>query len=127
VERPGGILYALNLAMACLFLLSAGLQLNDPDPFVWIAYYVAAAAACVVAWRFEKAWIAAAAMGAVGAIWAAVLLPDILGHIGFTDLFDKMHMKGGRVEVGREVGGLAIAVAWLAALAIIQVRARKRS
>lgn len=127
VKRPGGILYAFNLAMAALFLLSAALQLNDPDPFVWFAYYVAAAGACIVAWRFERAWMAAAAMGLIGAVWAGALLPQVVGHITFTDLFDKMHMKGGRVEVGREVGGLVIAVVYLAAVTALQLRGRRRA
>jgi len=35
---------AFNLLMVVLFLLSASVQLNDPDPMLWISVYVLAAA-----------------------------------------------------------------------------------
>ena len=99
---PRGALKLINWAMAALFVISVGLQLNDPDPVGWMAFYAAGAGACLAAGRHDHAWMAAA----VGAVWAALLLPEVAGHIGFTDLFDKMDEKGGRVEIGREVGGL---------------------
>jgi hypothetical protein len=36
----------LNIFLTCLFLLFAGLQYNDPDPWLWIPIYVYAAVAC---------------------------------------------------------------------------------
>jgi len=35
-----------NLVFILLFLVSAGLQYNDPDPLVWIAIYLYGALAC---------------------------------------------------------------------------------
>lgn len=42
-----------NLFLTALFLLSAALQWNDPDPFFWISIYLSAAVICGFA-AFEK-------------------------------------------------------------------------
>lgn len=116
---------ACNWLMAALLGLSAALQYNDPDPLSWIALYAAAAAACVL-WGLRRvAWPVAAPVAAIAAVWAALLLPDVLGHIAPGDLFLRMSEKGGRVEVGREVGGLLIVVAWMLALLVLERRRRR--
>jgi len=110
--------------MAALFALSAALQYNDPDPLPWIAIYAAAAAACVL-WSLRRtAWPLTAAVMLIALGWAAALLPDVLGFVGLSDLFTRMDEKGGRVEIGRELGGLTIIVAWMAALLLVERRRR---
>lgn len=37
---------AVNIFFVCLFLLSAGLQYNDPDPYVWMPIYLSGAYIC---------------------------------------------------------------------------------
>lgn len=41
----------LNIVFIVLFLLSAALQYNDPDPFVWIPIYLWGAILCFLAIR----------------------------------------------------------------------------
>jgi hypothetical protein len=117
---------ACNWLMAVLFGLSAALQYNDPDPLSWIALYAAAAAACVL-WGLRRvAWPVAALVAAIALAWAALLLPDVLGHVGPSDLFLRMSEKGGRVEIGREIGGLLIVTAWMLVLLVLEILERRR-
>lgn len=118
------LLRAWNWLMAALFGLSAALQYNDPDPLSWIAIYAAAAAVCVL-WGLRRAtWPLAVPLAVITAVWIAVLLPDVLGHIELADLFLRMSEKGGRVEIGREIGGLLIVLAWTLVLQVFERRHR---
>jgi Transmembrane family 220, helix len=119
------LLSAWNWLMVALFGLSAVLQYNDPDPLPWIAIYAAAAAACVLWGRRRATWPLAAPVAVIAAVWAALLMPEVLGHISPSDLFLRMNEKGGRVEIGREIGGLAIVLAWMVVLQVSQ-RHRRR-
>lgn len=40
-----------NILFCILFLISAGLQYNDPDPYVWIPIYLYGAILCWLAFR----------------------------------------------------------------------------
>jgi hypothetical protein len=42
---------ALNLIFCLLFILSAALQYNDPDPYIWIPIYLYGAALCWLAFN----------------------------------------------------------------------------
>lgn len=111
--------------MAAMFGLSAALQYNDPDPLSWIVLYAAATAACVL-WGLRRAtWPLAAPVTIVSAVWTAMLLPEVLGHVGPSDLFLRMSEKGGRVEIGREAGGLGIVLAWMLVLLAFERRRRR--
>ena len=44
-----------NLIFCVLFIVSAGLQYNDPDPYIWIPIYLMGAAICLQAFR-EKVY-----------------------------------------------------------------------
>jgi hypothetical protein len=41
----------VNILLSACFLLFAGLQYNDPDPWLWIPIYLYAATACALAAR----------------------------------------------------------------------------
>jgi len=107
-------LVALNLAFALLFLVSVGLQYNDPDPLRWMAIYGAGAITTVAALHVRGGWWAALAVTVAAAVWGAVLWSDVIGDVAFSDLWRKMSEKGGKVEVMREAGGLTIEAVWLA-------------
>jgi len=50
-----------NILFCILFLISAGLQYNDPDPYVWIPIYLYGAILCWLAFRnqyYPKAYVA---------------------------------------------------------------------
>ena len=111
---------ALSLIMGGLFLLSLGLQYNDPDPLRWMLIYGAAALVSFLApWRpLAKRLALLVLVVALG--WLCWLLPEVLQVISFSDLFLKMDEKGGAVEVGRESGGLSIVIAWMLCCALVR-------
>lgn len=113
---------SVSWAMTALYLVSVGLQYNDPDPIRWMLIYGAAAVASTFLplrrWAIPFAFVVAAA----ALIWAVVLTPEIWGRVGFTDLWRKMSEKGGAVEVEREIGGLVIVVGWLVIGALLRRR-----
>ena len=50
-----------NLLFCVLFLISAGLQYNDPDPYIWMPIYLYGAVLCWLAFRgryYPKAYVA---------------------------------------------------------------------
>ncbi len=49
-----------NILFCILFLISAGLQYNDPDPYIWIPIYLYGAILCWLAFRnqfYPKAYL----------------------------------------------------------------------
>jgi hypothetical protein len=108
--------------MAILFSLCAGLQVNDPDPVRWILLYSAAAlsSAFVTAERYYA--FGALAVAAIAGVWGVYLAVSVWNVISPSDLIDKMGMKGGAVEVGREAGGLLLVAIGLAIAGIFRLR-----
>lgn len=99
---------AICWVLAVLFSLSVGLQVNDPDPAVWMAMYGAAAIACALLPSRRLFAALAVLVGLVAAAWGAYLGSQVLDQLEISDLWLKMSEKGGAVEVGREAAGLAI-------------------
>lgn len=99
---------AICWVLAVLFSLSVGLQVNDPDPAVWMAMYGAAAIASALLPSRRIFAGLAVLVGLVAAAWGAYLGSQVFDQLEFSDLWLKMSEKGGAVEVGREAGGLAI-------------------
>ena len=112
-----------NGTLAFIFLASALLQWNDPDPLRWFTLYVAAAMACLVIWRVQASWWAPAAVGLVAVVWAVALSP-ILPELRFDDLAREMKAANPRIELSRELLGLLIIVAWMIVLVVVSRRAR---
>ncbi len=110
------IFRAANVAMAALFAFAAAVQYNDPDPLRWMALYLAAAAACVLALLRRLPRFVPVAVGLVALAWAVTLAPHVLGSVGLGEMFGAWEMKDVRVEEGRETYGLLIVAAWMAVL-----------
>jgi hypothetical protein len=109
---------AVCWALAFLFAISVGLQVNDPDPIRWMAIYGAAGVVIGILPAKRTLVPIAIAVGLIAAAWGGYLGNQVFGVIKFSDLWLKMSEKGGAVEVGREAGGLTIvAVSLLAAAA----------
>jgi Transmembrane family 220, helix len=68
--------------MAALYVVSLGLQYNDPDPVRWMLIYgfaaVASAALPLRRWAIGLAVLTAI----VATVWAATLVPEFLGRVG---------------------------------------------
>ena len=108
-----------NLVFAILFAFSAGLQYNDPDPYLWIPIYLYGAILCWFAFRgkyYSKAYLVGIAGYLVYAIYL-VFIPD--GVIDWVnehhaeDLAATMESDKPWIEDAREFFGLLILIAVL--------------
>ena len=115
------LLSAAFAALAALYLFSAAVQWNDPDPLPWAATYLAAAAlsAATAAGRPPPralpALLAAGALAAAG--WIAA---HAAGDLGVPAHFATWQMKGGAAEQAREIGGLALVALGMAGVAAVR-------
>jgi len=105
----------LSALMALLFLFGAAVQYNDPDPLQWVAIYIAAAVASLMAFRDRQPRWFAGLVGVVAEVWAATIARQVdlasLGH-----MFDEFEMHSLAVEEAREATGLLIIALWMAML-----------
>src|SRR5919198_5862613 len=106
-----------NAVMVLLFLFSASLQFNDPDPVQWVAVYTAAAviSGFEVA-RRTRIW-APLALTCVAVIWAAFIASGV-HDVRFADMFAQWEMKNVQIEEERETYGLLIVATWMIAIAV---------
>ena len=106
----------LNSLFLLAYLLSAAVQFNDPDPWRWVAVYLAAAAMCI-AWfrRRLPRWYAALLLVA-SLVWIGTLLPAVVGKVSPQALFESLSMQSRSVEEAREIGGLLLVALWSGAL-----------
>jgi Transmembrane family 220, helix len=102
----------LNVFFALLFLLFAFVQINDPDPILWILIYLLMVAFSFMAF-FEKyfsklMWAVMAAY----AVYLVLLFPGMMDWVNSTDrslLFDDLaKMQYPYIEEAREFLGLVI-------------------
>jgi len=105
-----------NLIFAILFVLFAGLQYNDPDPYVWVPIYMYGAVLCWLAFR-EKYYRGAYLFGVV--IYAAYAGYKFFDENGVLDWITRHHaeniaetMKAEQpwIEESREFFGLVILI-----------------
>ena len=114
----------INIIFAVLFVVFAGLQYNDPDPYLWIPIYLVSAFVCFQTYRgkFDKFshWIVISFC----VIYAVRLFLDPNGVIAwFKDhqaesLVQTMKATKPWIEQTREFGGL-IMIIFIAALNLI--------
>lgn len=97
-----------SAVMAVFFAYAIIVQLNDPDPVGWIAMYGGALLITVVAAVRGMKLVMAAAVGSslICLLWAGLLAPQAVAD-GFS--LER--------EVPRELFGLVIVGAWMAAVA----------
>ena len=91
-----------NAFMAVAFLGFAAVQLNDPDPILWIGIYVLAAAISAAA-IIERVIAPLAGMLAFGSASGAVVLAEKV--VGIQAVFSS--------EEGREMMGLGLVAIWI--------------
>ena len=115
----------LNRLMVVVFLASAVVQYNDPDPLVWILIYGLAAAASLAAVSWNRAWLLSSVVGVVAIVWSVALVPHFFGKVGFFEISESMTMKSDDVEYAREFGGLLIVAAWMAVVTLVSLKMEK--
>ncbi len=93
---------------ALLFLLFAIVQYNDPDPWAWIAMYLAVAlsSGLTAAGRYNK-WLAWGTLAAA-LVWMAFLIPDFIHWLkmGAPSIVGSMKAEAPHIELTREFLGL---------------------
>ena len=106
----------MPLLLGLGMLLFALLQLNDPDPLIWVSYYAAIACACTVAaYRPlpRVAFLVLLALTAAGALLALPGFADWVLNRPTSDLWAPMSADRMYIEHSRELLGLVIAGACL--------------
>lgn len=107
----------LNYILAVMFLLFAFVQVNDPDPVVWILIYGVMAVSCILAaFDFYRRKIIIA-LGAVFLLYSIYFFPGVQEWLAQDDkaqLFDNVaKMEHPFIEESREFLGLMICLAVL--------------
>ena len=104
----------LNIFFVIIFLISAGLQYNDPDPYIWMPLYLYSAFLCWQAVR-GKYYTTAYLLGMlIYLAYATYLLFDKNGVISWArdhnaeNLVETMKATKPWIEETREFGGLLI-------------------
>jgi len=117
-------LHRINIAVGVTFAVFAALQLNDPDPLIWILFYGAAAAACFAWGSVPPYWLWPAAVGLAALIWTGLLAPRVFPDLVLVDLVRPMDEKTPAIEEGREMLGLLIVAGWMVTLLVLSRRRR---
>lgn len=108
--------------MAGVFAFSAAVQINDPDPVLWIGLYAAAAAVSALFARRKVHWVVPCVLLLVSVGWAGVLIPEVLDASLSADVVSDWKMRSVGVEVVREAGGLGIVALWALILTLVTAR-----
>ena len=111
---------AFNLFFCLLFVFSAALQYNDPDPYIWMPIYMYGAVLCWLAFRnkfYPKAYLIGIIIYAVYAIglffWKNGVLDWATKHHA-EDIAATMKAEKPWIEETREFFGLIILIVVLA-------------
>lgn len=111
---------AFNLIFCLLFIVSAALQYNDPDPYVWVPIYLYGAWFCYQAFNgkyFPTAYLAGII---IFSIYALFLWFDKTGVLSWykehqaENIVQSMKATKPWIEETREFGGLLILIIALA-------------
>jgi len=113
-----------NGTMLLMFLFSAAVQLNDPDPLVWMGMYGAAAVVCGLEIRRRAPLWAPVTVAVIALVWAGSLYYRA-NEVPVSSLFAQWEMRDLRIEEAREMYGLAIVAVWMIVIVgVKRVRAR---
>ena len=108
-----------NGIMLLMFLFSAAVQVNDPDPLVWMAIYGAAAVVCGLEIRRRTPAWAPLTLVLIALSWAGSIYYRV-NEVPISSLFAEWEMRDLRVEEAREMYGLTIIGIWM--IVILSVR-----
>ncbi|MDQ3675081.1 MAG: transmembrane 220 family protein [Gemmatimonadota bacterium] len=108
-----------NGIMLVMFVFSAAVQLNDPDPLAWMAIYGGAAVVCGLEIRRQASPWAPVAVAVIALAWAGSVYFRV-HEVPISSLFAEWEMRDLRTEEAREMYGLAIVGIWM--IVIVSVR-----
>jgi general stress protein CsbA len=120
-----------NIFFCIIFIVFAGLQYNDPDPYVWVPIYMYTSVLCWLATKqryYKKAWL----FGIT--VYTLYALYKVFDANGLLDWIDKHHaaniaatMKAEQpwIEESREFFGLIILIVVSAINYFVAVKKQK--
>jgi hypothetical protein len=101
----------VNIILTLIFLLFAGWQYNDTDPYIWIPIYLFVAVVCgMAAFKNYATWVTLGGLVVMG-IYTLTYIPAFVEWIqmGMPSIVETMKAEKPYVELTREFGGLVIA------------------
>ena len=102
----------VHALLAVMFLIFAGLQINDPDPYIWIPIYGAMTVICIMAFYGRYNTKLMVALIVLYAAYSIFFIPGVKVWMGQEDknkLFDNVaKMEHPFIEESREFLGLLI-------------------
>ncbi|MEH6588348.1 MAG: transmembrane 220 family protein [Halioglobus sp.] len=110
------IYFVLNSLFLLVYLASALVQYNDPDPWSWICIYLAATGMCIVWFRKDLPQWYPTTLLVISLIWIGTLLPSVVGKVSPADIVESISMQNRSIEEAREIGGLTLIAIWSAVL-----------
>ena len=105
-----------NIFFCIIFIVFAGLQYNDPDPYVWVPIYMYTSVLCWLAAKqryYKKAWlfgITVYTLYAVYKVFDANGLLDWIGKHHAENIAETMKAEQPWIEESREFFGLVILI-----------------
>jgi Transmembrane family 220, helix len=105
------VMKIINIILTLIFLLFAGWQYNDPDPYIWIPIYLFVAVVCgMAAYKNYATWLTLGGLIVLG-IYTLTYVPAFIEWIqmGMPSIVETMKAEKPYVELTREFGGLFIA------------------
>lgn len=110
----------VHLFLAGAFTAFASLNLNDPDPWVWLLAYLAVAVLFALAAFGRADRRVSGALCAALAVWMCTMLPGMVDWVltGMPSIVASMKATEPHIEVVREFLGLFIAVVCLLVLTL---------
>lgn len=98
----------LNLILTLLFVLFAIAQINDPDPLLWMGYYLLVALVSALAFKSIYPAYLILAGGLVSVIGIGLLLPEFIRwlQMGAPTIVEEMQAEAPHIEFTREFLGL---------------------
>lgn len=121
---------SLNIFFCVLFIIFAGLQYNDPDPYIWIPIYLYTSVLCFLASKKRIVPVAYTIALTVFSIYAVYLFFDKTGVIDWAtahqaeNIAQTMKATKPWIEETREFFGLLILII---VLAVNYISLRKKS
>ena len=105
-----------NLIFCVLFIVSAGLQYNDPDPYIWIPIYLMGAVICFQAFREKVYPVFTLLLSALFIIYDLYLFFDKFGVLSWLNEHNAENIAASMkastpwIEETREFFGLLILI-----------------
>ncbi len=115
----------LHILLALVFAAFAYLNLNDPDPLIWVSAYGAVALLFALSVGIWSDYRATGTLAVLLLVWMLTLLPGMFAWFrdGMPSITEEMKATEPHIEVVREFLGLLIAVLALVYLFMAQRKA----